>query len=291
MKNLEDARKAYDTITAPEELEKKLDEAFLQGRVKRRRRQIQKKIAQSCMCCFLLVCMSFVVLVNTNAVFAESISSVPILGSLAKVCTFVEYKEEDESAYIQVRIPEVKDTGNTELEKKINEQIREGMEKVLNEAKEEARLNWDAYLKTGGDPAEYVPMEVALDYEVKSNEEGRLSFVIWINRVRANYYRECTYYNYDLETGKEITLKDLLGSSWREQAYDSIISQMKEREKEEGESLYFRLDSGEYALTELPEHPDFYINDAGKPVIVFEKYEIGYGYIGEQEFEIPLSNA
>ncbi len=235
MKNIEDARKAYDTIAVPEELGKKLDEAFLQGRIKRRR-QIQKKIAQSCMCCFLLVCMSIVVLVNTNAVFAETVSSVPILGSLAKVCTFVEYKEEDESAYIQVRIPEVKDTGNTDLEKKINEQIREGMDKVLKETKAEARSNWDAYLKTGGDPAAYIPMEVALDYEVKSNEEGRLSFVVWISRVRANYYRECTYYNYDLETGKEITLKDLLGSSWREQAYTSILSQMKVKERKRKEN-------------------------------------------------------
>ena len=64
---------------------------------------------------------------------------------------------------------------------------------------------------------------------------------------------------------------------------------MKEREKEKGEELYFRLDTGEYAFTELPEHPDFYINAKGNPVIVFGKYEIGYGYIGEQEFEIPVS--
>lgn len=88
--------------------------------------------------------------------------------------------------------------------------------------------------------------------------------MVWISWVRANYYRECAYYNYDLRTGREITLEDLLGVDWKEKAYSVILSEMKEREKEKGEELYFRLDTGEYAFTELPEHPGFLYQCRGK---------------------------
>ncbi len=289
MKDLHKAKEAYDSIRVPEELEEKLERAFHTGRARWKKRRIHTKIAQSCTCFCILVCAAFITLVNTNAVFAEGVSSIPVLGSLARVCTFVEFREEDESAYIQVRLPELKNTGNTELETKINRQIKTSMEEQLAQAREEARAEWNAYLDTGGDPAEYIPAEVCVDYEVKSSEGNEISFVVWLSRIRANYYRECVYYNYDLATGNEITLQDLLGRDWREKAYSLILSEMKKREEKAGEELYFRLDTGEYAFSELPESPDFYINKAGNPVIVFGKYEIGYGYIGEQEFEIPVS--
>ena len=32
----------------------------------------------------------------------------------------------------------------------------------------------------------------------------------------------------------------------------------------------------------------FYINAGGNPVVIFEKYEIAPGYMGQQEFEIPM---
>lgn len=120
MKDLHTAKEVYESIKVPEKLEERLETAFLTGKAKWKRRRIRKKIVQGCICCFTLVCAAFVTLVNTNAVFADSVSSVPVLGPLAKVCTFVEFEEEDESAYIHVRIPELKDTGNTELEATIN---------------------------------------------------------------------------------------------------------------------------------------------------------------------------
>ncbi len=39
-------------------------------------------------------------------------------------------------------------------------------------------------------------------------------------------------------------------------------------------------------LTVLNEDTAFYINSSGNPVIVFDKYEVGPGFMGEQEFEI-----
>ena len=32
----------------------------------------------------------------------------------------------------------------------------------------------------------------------------------------------------------------------------------------------------------------FYINEAGNPVLIFEKYEIAPGYMGQPEFEGPM---
>ena len=38
----------------------------------------------------------------------------------------------------------------------------------------------------------------------------------------------------------------------------------------------------------IEEDQDFYINEAGNPVLIFEKYEIAPGYMGQPEFEVPM---
>ena len=85
MKDLHTAKEVYESIKVPEKLEERLETAFLTGKAKWKRRRIRKKIVQGCICCFTLVCAAFVTLVNTNAVFADSVSSVPVLASCQSV--------------------------------------------------------------------------------------------------------------------------------------------------------------------------------------------------------------
>ena len=44
-------------------------------------------------------------------------------------------------------------------------------------------------------------------------------------------------------------------------------------------------------FTTIGSDQEFYINEAGNPVVVFEKYEIAPGYMGALEYEIPRNNA
>ena len=79
---------------------------------------------------------------------------------------------------------------------------------------------------------------------------------------------------------EDATLEDLLGEDYAAIADESILSQIPEKEAEEG------LDYWEEDFTGVTEDTKFYINEAGNPVIVFGEYEIAPGAAGEPEFEI-----
>ena len=51
-------------------------------------------------------------------------------------------------------------------------------------------------------------------------------------------------------------------------------------------SYAFAPEEGGFETIEA--EPDFYVNEKGNPVIVFEKYAIAPGAMGEVEFEIAL---
>ena len=69
---------------------------------------------------------------------------------------------------------------------------------------------------------------------------------------------------------------------------DSIKEQMQER-MDADENLYYWLhdEIEDMNFKSITEDATFYINDAGKLVIVFDKYEVAPGYMGICEFEIP----
>ena len=64
--------------------------------------------------------------------------------------------------------------------------------------------------------------------------------------------------------------------------HESILYQIEER-KENGE-VFWTPEEGGFAG--ISEQTQFYINEMGNPVIVFDKYEIAPGADGQIEFEI-----
>lgn len=62
---------------------------------------------------------------------------------------------------------------------------------------------------------------------------------------------------------------------------------MEKRMEENEDYTYF--DEEMWGFTTVTEDNKFYINEAGNPVIVFEKYEVAPGFMGQQEFEIVKS--
>ena len=49
---------------------------------------------------------------------------------------------------------------------------------------------------------------------------------------------------------------------------------------------YTYFDEAMGGFTTVTEDTHFYINQAGNPVVVFDKYEVAPGFMGQQEFEI-----
>lgn len=139
-------------------------------------------------------------------------------------------------------------------------------------------------METGGTLDEWAEhnIKITVDYEIKQQNDDYLSFVVRGTENWTNAYSESKYYNLDLNTGKIVTLKDMLGSDYIELANKSIREQIAKRQNA-GETFFTAEEGG---FTGISEDVRFYINENNRPVIVFEKYEIAPGASGKIEFEV-----
>ncbi|MGN8967624.1 DUF3298 domain-containing protein [Intestinimonas sp. HCP28S3_D6] len=276
---MERARARYRAQETPEELSFMVRAAIREGdRQRKHRRTLRRSLATA-----LASCACFVLLVNGSPSFAQAVYEVPVLGSLARIVTVTEYTVNDDDRVIDVRLPALEHTGHTELEQKINQEISARIQSVIAEAEERAREAKEAYVATDGDPKDYMPVIIDVDYEVKCQTDQYLSFVVEKTETRASAYTEFYTYNIDLETGKELSLRDLLGPNWMEIVNTQVAQQIEER-SQDPDNIYWTAEQGGFQGIE--EDQPFYLNEDGLPVVVFEKYELGPGSMGNQEFVI-----
>ena len=139
----------------------------------------------------------------------------------------------------------------------------------------------DAFIATDDTEAEWKThdLQTTIDYQIFNQSEQYLSFVVtstdsW-NTASAEYH----YYNIDLQTNKLLTLQYILGDDYVATASKIIHQQMQTRMAEDKSITYDDFGS-------IRSKIDFYINETGNPVIVFDKYEVAPGFMGHPEFEI-----
>lgn len=290
MRNMEEARQKYDSITIPDELSKRvMMEIEKAGKlhqrkvVKIRRNLIFKRTAAVAASLAVL----FTVGVNSSEAFAKEAARIPVIGSIARVVTFRSYEEKTETAGIAVDIPGIglisEKLGG--LEKEVNEEIYSFCKEYAEQAVEKAEEYREAFLETGGTEEEWAEHDIRIKvwYEVKSQTDSYLSLAVMGNDNWNNADYESKYYNLNLKTGNIIKFEDLYDSLDIQFAEENVRRQIRKREKETGMEFWGDEWQG------IDENTRFYINSAGNPVIVFEKYEIAPGAAGVQEFEITVT--
>ena len=281
MKKLEKAKEVYEAIKVPNELNYVVNKAILDKKKKEKSVLIYVKYAVTTVACTFL---TFIFMLNVNSSFATNISEIPIIGDMAKVFTIKEVNEEDKTKLINAKVPALENTGNTELEKRINYEIMLKMNEILEEAEKRAAEYKEAVIETGGNEYDYQPINIQIDYKVGYSNDKVVSFMISKSETLANAYTEIYFYNVDIEIGKKLNLRDVLGNEYKQIVDTTIYKEIEERSKNP-DNIYFTADEGGFEGIEN-EYQDFYINSDGKVVIVFEKYKIAPGYMGTQEFVI-----
>ena len=285
MSILKKAKQTYNLIEIPQELGYVVNRAVHENKVHKREsmRTWLKGATATLATTFAL----FVILLNTNESFAKAMEDVPIIGSIAEVFTVREYKEESEVELIDAKIPAIRNTGNTDLENRINYEISSKINEVLEEAKQRAEEYKNAVLATGGTMEDFIPTQINIDYEITYQDEKLISFVITKSESFASAYQEQYFYNIDIQNGRELNLKDVLGEEYKEIVDTEVNKQINERRAEDEENnLYFTAEEGGFSGIEN-EYQDFFINEDKKVTIVFQKYEIAPGAMGIQNFVIP----
>lgn len=283
MKSVRDAKDIYDAIEVPQELDETVRVAARSA--SRKPRPVRRHAVRYTACAAAACMVLFVTALNTIPAFASGLSEIPVIGRLAQVLTFAEYERQGENETLIVRQPKLANTGNTELEKRINLEIQRKIDALVKTFQEEAKQAKQLYLENGGKEDEYMIPEINIDYRLHCNNGSAVSFVLIKSETHASYYEEQYYYNIDLETGKELSLRDLLGPNYKELVRQLVRQQIEERREKDPDAYFYSEE--ELALFGMTlDDPGFYLNEQGNVVVVYPKYEIAPGYMGIQEFEI-----
>ncbi len=281
MKNLKKAKEVYSSIKIPEHLNYVVNKAIANKEKPKHHIFRYFNYAMSTVTCTFI---AFVLLINTNSSLASDIAEIPIIGDIAKIFTVKEIKEEDATKLINAKIPALENTGNTDLEKRINYEIMLKINEILEEAEGRAAEYKKAVIETGGTEESYQPINIQIDYKVGYSSDDVVSFVILKSETLASAYTERYFYNIDIKTGKNLNLRDVLGNDYKEIIDETIYKEITERSKNPDNAYFTKEENGFDGIEN--EYQNFYINENGNVVIVFEKYEIAPGYMGTQEFEI-----
>lgn len=283
-------KKSYEQIEVPKELNEIVSQAVASSD-RHKRNYRSRSIVRLISIAAAAVLAVFTIGVNTSESLAKELGGVPILGGLVKVLTFRSYEEQKDNVNISVHIPEIV-TEELVNEPKmlidINAEIDKYMSDYIADAQTRLLEYKTAFLETGGTEEEWNSrnFEVKADYKITCQNEDYLSFVISGVEDWNSAYAVSRFYNINLNTGKEATLKELLGGDYINIANANILSQMQQRILENPDYTYFDEDMDGFQT--ITDKTRFYINEKGNPVITFEKYEIAPGFMGPQEFEIPL---
>lgn len=274
-------RKGYEQIQIPGELDGVVREAIAEGLSSRRGYRVMSVFRRAgSMAAVLMLCV--VTMMNISPAFASAACELPVVGGLCRVLLFREYHTQDNIKYIDAEIPQIENTGKTELESRVNLEIQKAVSACLQESETRAQEYFEAFVATGGNPEEFTPLGITVDYEVKHISAQYVSFIVRQYETAFSAYNHYFYYNLDLETGRQLTLRDWLGNDYRQIAAESMEETIAGWSQEQRSLLWDDLS----VIDLISENTDFYLNENGQAVVVIGRYEAACGSAGQLEFVI-----
>lgn len=276
MNDFKHAKEEYESTPIPAELKDRVQSGIRQGKANRARRAWGRRLGTVAACFAVLVTV-----LNVSPAAAAAAADVPVLGGLFQMLTVRSFAEENGDRTLEVSQPAV-ENGDA-LAQRVNAEIQAIVDEKIAEGEQMVADYKDAFFATGGTQEQWDQHDnsVSVTYEIKSQTDTAVSFVVDSVVTTAGALEEQFYYNLDLAAGKELTLADVLGEDWVTVCNDSIRSQMAAAEDP---GVYFDESMGGFSTVD--ETTQFYLNEAGSPVVVFPKYTVAIGDMGVVEFEI-----
>lgn len=281
-KNLLYLKEKYEETPIPNELDFLVRKAIKDGGKSKMEKKNFWKRAGAVAATVALVAAGLTAGINTSPAFANTMAKVPGMDSIVKVLTFKEFIVDEGNYYSKIEIPNVQGLENKELEKILNEKyIAEGKALYAGFMQEIEELK-----ENGGH------LGVDSGYTIKTDTDRILSIERYFVNTVASSSTKLKYDTIDKKNQILINLPSL----FKDERYMEIISkniksQMVEKMKKDEGVIYWIAQEDEELFVEefeaISSEQNFYINADHKLVIVFDKYEVAPGYMGNPEFEIP----
>lgn len=272
---MNELKKEYENIVCSENLKERIDKT-MKNKNKKWIYTIEGIAAA------LVICT-----VTLNAVpsLSAAAQDIPVVKNIVNVLTGGRFELKDGGYEADIETPEITGLGNKELEALLNKEFKHNAEEIKNRFISDMEEIKKEY---GGSE---VHMGVSMGYKVKTNNDKILALDVYVVNTAGSSSDEHKYYNIDKKTEKLLTLDEVYKNTpdYKKILAEYIEKEMKRRNDEE-EGLFFLPNDefgGEDTEKALENINKFYINDSGKVVICFDKYEIAAGAQGSPEFEIP----
>lgn len=277
MSKLNESKKQYDDIEIPTELQQVVSKSIQNAKKEQSRKMPSfKKFGIG----FVAAAAIFIASVNMNPALAQTLSTVPILGSIVQVISIQEITIDEDTYNADLKVPNVTGLTNKELENSLNEKyIAEN--KALYES---FQKEMEALKEVGGGH-----LGVVSTYEVVTDTDEILS----ISRYEANIVgSSSTTMRTDTIDKKNEVLITLPSLFKDDQGYIETIStyikgEMTKQMAEDEMNMYWIASEEEIGFESIRPDQTFSITADHKLTISFDKYEVAPGYMGVITFEIP----
>lgn len=213
---------------------------------------------------------------NINPVYAKNLTDLGV----SQEYIFRNYKVEEDTYEADIQILTINTLKNKDLEADLNKKFMAQGQTMYDEFNKEIES-----MKADGVEG-YIG--VGSEYQVKTDDDNVLSIVLTEYTGMGSSNTIFKTYNIDKEKQSIINLKDL----FKDDKYIQIISnnikeQMSSITKADETKTFFIGDDSNLLFEKIKADQNFYINNWGELVILFDKYEVAPGYMGAQEFIIP----
>lgn len=224
--------------------------------------------------CFIFI--TLFLLPNVSVVYAHALEQIPVIGDLVRVVTIRNYYYDDNHWEMDIDIPQIEGEDSKSVDY-INKNVSELTTALINRFYEELEINGN-----NG----YGSLNV--DYEVVTNTDSWFTLKLTVCQTAASSNTYFKFYHIDKNQGKIVELGDLFNT---DKFSDSLVAEIKKQMQEQmanDENISYWINNsgiGEEFATVSTDH-NFYWNENGDLVIIFDKYEVAPGSMGTPEFVI-----
>ena len=184
-----------------------MENALKQGKKKKKKRRSPQWLLGTA-----AAAMLFTASLNISPAMAHTLADIPVVGSVVKVLTWIEYEVTDETYDANIKVPTIKNLANEELANTLNEQYRA-----------EGKALYEGFMEEVGDLKANGGGHVGVDsgYEIKTDNDQILSIGRYVVNTVASSSTVMQYDTIDKKNEILLTLPML----FKDDAYINVISE------------------------------------------------------------------
>lgn len=208
---------------------------------------------------------------NVSPTAAAAMEDVPLLGTLVRIVTFHRQSYDDGHTSADVETPVL---SGSDAAESVSDEVQAYTDELLQRFQTDCADIGEGY------------QSLDVSSSVVTDSDTWFTLRVDALETRASGYQFSRFYHIDKTTGEVVTLADLFrpDADYVSALSAEVRQQMESRMEQDESAAYFPEE-----FTAIDPNQNFYWNEDGDLVLVFDEYTIAAGVMGMPEFVIPSS--